>query len=194
MTRARSHSSATPNEASIRESELVLARRASRRTCTGVVLALILAGMWAAWPLRAPAVPNPPSLGPDHQAPESPVVRPLSAEAFNAQIWTLAAIPEPPPPPPAPVPPPLPPALRLQLLGIVRESDASPLVFKAALYDPDTDTIVMVSSGDTVGGRTIKDVLADRVLLALGSTVQTLTLREDLTSISAGPARKGKLP
>jgi hypothetical protein len=149
-------------------------------TATAVGAACVCAA-WAVWPLSRQAIlpferPAPPS---ESSAPhlEAP---PLNLAAFDAPLWrepVLAAAE--PVPPSAPPPPPPPPPLKLQLLGIVGEPSGDTITYRAALYDPDSDRIIVVTSGDTVAGRTVTTVEAGSVALALGTTTHTLLLRPD---------------
>jgi hypothetical protein len=67
---------------------------------------------------------------------------------YAAELWTpdpkpvIAEVPTPPPPPPRPT-------LKLQLLGIHSTGIDGTLV--ATLYDPETDRLAIVKSGDRVG-------------------------------------------
>lgn len=67
---------------------------------------------------------------------------------YAAELWTpdpkpvIAEVPAPPPPPPRPT-------LKLQLLGIHSTGIDGPLA--ATLYDPGTDRLAIVKSGDRVG-------------------------------------------
>lgn len=114
---------------------------------------------FALWPV-APTRISPPVFETTTSEPKKPVAA-LDLAAFRTPIWVA----EPPPPAPvvqAPVPPP--PPLKLQLLAIVREADT----YKAAVYDPETDRILVVAAGEKLGTRTVEQV--DR---------SSLTLRDD---------------
>lgn len=95
--------------------------------------------------------------------------------AFRAPLW----IAPPPPPPAAPViaakPEPPPPPLKLQILAIVRDGETD----RALLYDPDTDKPIWVSSGQSIGTRTVEHVTAEGVEIREGKLLRTLALRSD---------------
>ena len=140
----------------------------------GAALATLCAG-WAWRPLEPPepreffidlhAPPTTPIDDQDHR---------FDQGAFVVRLWN------PPPPPearnalvagqtaPAPKPP------RLQLIGII--DDGRQLL--AALYDPETDRLLIVATGDRVKQHTIT-ITADAVELADGQVTHRLTLRKD---------------
>jgi hypothetical protein len=133
-------------------------------------LCVAVCGVWAFLPLE-PAGVDVPEIAQDSGA--APQAAPLSLDlaAFNAPLWVA-----PPPPkvaeaiPPAP---PLPP-LRWQLLAIVRE-DAG---FKALVYDPDTDKLLVLGEGDQSGPRRIARVSPTSTDVRDGAGVRTLALRD----------------
>jgi hypothetical protein len=47
---------------------------------------------------------------------------------------------------------------------------------RAALYDPDSDELHIVASGDAIGLRSVDSVARDRVTIREGSLVRTLAL------------------
>ena len=69
-------------------------------------------------------------------------------------------------------PPPKP--LRLQLIGITDDGRQ----LRAALYDPDTDRLFIVGTGDHVKKHTVT-ITPDAVELANGEVTHRLTLRKD---------------
>jgi hypothetical protein len=82
-----------------------------------------------------------------------------------------------------------PPPLRLQLIGITRDApkDGTTAVLRAALYDPDSDRLLLVAAGETLtagrGGGTplqlkIASLTADTIELSDGTLTRTLTLKE----------------
>lgn len=111
---------------------------------------------------------------------------PLVRAAFAAKLWN--PVPKPvtpsvaPEPRPAAAPPP-----RLQLIGIVNDpsADGSP-VLRAALYDPDADTLHIVESGERIGRARVDSVAVDSVRLEIDGRESTLALRDD-TSLGRGP-------
>ena len=98
----------------------------------------------------------------------------IDQSAFVVRLWN------PPPPPEArnalvagrTAPPPKP--LRLQLIGIIDDGRQ----LRAALYDPETDRLLIVATGDRVKRHTIT-ITADAVELADGRVTHRLTLRKD---------------
>jgi hypothetical protein len=135
------------------------------------VLALTVAGAavvgaWALWPIRSVSLDNPDLSV--HKAPAAATELPvLQASAFRAPLWVAQA--PPPPPPPAPQPPP---PLKLQLIAIVHENGE----YRAALYDPDSDELKVVSTGDKLGSRTVTSVIKDSVTISEGKLIRTLAL------------------
>lgn len=99
----------------------------------------------------------------------------LDVSAFRAPLW----IAPPPPPPTTPVvtekPEPPPPPLKLQILAIVRDGETD----RALFYDPDTDKPIWVSSGQSIGTRTVEHVTAKGVEIREGKLLRTLALRTD---------------
>jgi hypothetical protein len=145
----------------------------------GVAVSLVAAaGVWAFGPLR-----EPPPLTPAGPAQPPPGARPLpettarvalNRAAFQSPIWVA---PTPPPPPPSPeAAPPPPPPLKLQLLAIIAEDDVGQPHYRAMVYDPDTDRVLVVSAGEKLGTRTVDsiDQLAVRIKDERGTRVLTL--------------------
>lgn len=99
----------------------------------------------------------------------------LNVEAFNVKLWN-------PPPPPAkpetviaaePTKP-----FNLQLIGIITEGAQH----KAALYDPESDRILIVSAGDTVRDHVVTNVTERMIELARSdgrSAAQQLALKKE---------------
>jgi hypothetical protein len=138
------------------------------------VMLAVFAGLawWAVAPVRGPGVAH-------HDVPPLPEAAPiqvavLDTAAFRAPLWV-----SPPAPPPAPAPPPPPPPLRLQLLAVVLEGGA----YRAVLYDPDTDRVLVASEGQTVSGRTLERVSARGVRVRDQAGVRVLALRQDGTGV-----------
>lgn len=148
----------------------------SSRLVTAPVLGAAAAcAAWALWPLRPPpeltqgvAVEESQA---ERAAPGSETVA-LDTTAFAAPLWI--APPPPPPKPAPPAPPPPPPPLRLQLVGIVVEEGGP----RAVLYDPDTDVLHIVASGEAVGSCVVESVSKAEVTLRQGDRLRTLALRD----------------
>ncbi len=65
--------------------------------------------------------------------------------------------------------------IRLQLIGIINDGGQ----LKAALYDPDTDRLLFVASGDRIRDHTVTAISAEDVELSDGRSTTRLTLIED---------------
>jgi hypothetical protein len=133
--------------------------------------AVIACAAWALLPLDSTAPLAREAVAADPLPPTVELaLAPLDQSAFRAPLWVA---PPPPPPPAAPVPPP--PPLKLQLLAVLREGDT----FKAALYDPDADTIIVAGPGDTVAGRRVEQVRAGDVTLKDNGLSRVLSLKPE---------------
>lgn len=66
--------------------------------------------------------------------------------------------------------------LRLQLIGITNDGNT----LRAAIYDPDSDQLLIVASGQSILGHTISDITKDAVLIADGRFTHYLRLVEDI--------------
>jgi hypothetical protein len=87
------------------------------------------------------------------------------------------------------------PPLKLQLLAILKDNG----VFKAAVYDPDTDKILVVAAGEKIGSRTVDRVVASGATIRDALGARTLALRDqvgtDLNGIDKkGSDQKGETP
>lgn len=127
--------------------------RRTRRWMLTAGCAVAVVGLWAFWPQQRSVAPI--EITVVIGTKES--IAPLELKAFDAPVWTLAALPPPPPPPPAP-----PPALTEQLLAVSMADGDSPT---AMFYRPSEDRIVTVHVGDSISGRTIRAISADKVTL-----------------------------
>ena len=65
--------------------------------------------------------------------------------------------------------------IRLQLIGIINDGGQ----LKAALYDPDTDRLLIVQNGDRIRDHTVTTISAEDVELSDGRSITRLTLIED---------------
>ncbi|QKK07541.1 MAG: hypothetical protein HND58_04745 [Planctomycetota bacterium] len=61
-------------------------------------------------------------------------------------------------------------------------TDGGERTLRAALYDPDTDTLHIVASGEQIGGVLIASVDPDSVRLDVGGRPTTLALRDETDS------------
>lgn len=141
------------------------------RTSLGLAGLMISAcAVWAFLPLGSTQVAVP-EIGAG-ATPQAPARVALDVSAFSAPLWVA--------PEPAPsarataAPPPPPPPLRWQLLAIVRE-DAG---YKAFLFDPDTDKVLVLTEGDQSGSRRIAKVTPTSVDVRDAAGVRTLALRD----------------
>lgn len=141
-----------------------IAVRAFAGLCVGAC------GTWAFLPLGPARVEVPEIAAGPVESPEPARVA-LDLTAFNAPLWVA-------PPPPqivqAPPPPPPPPPLKWQLLAIVRESEG----YKALVYDPDSDKLLVLGEGDQSGPRRIARVTPTSMDLRDPSGVRTLALSD----------------
>ena len=139
--------------------------RPARLAMTG---SLGASAAWALWPLRTSDL-VPALAGETPQTAPETAVAELDTSAFRAPLWISA----PPPPPPAAAPA-APPPLKLQLLAVVREGGQ----YRAMLYDPDSDRILVAAEGERLGARTLERVTAAGVQIRDASGVRTLALRQ----------------
>lgn len=127
-----------------------------------------LAAAWAFWPMRSPGLSSTDAVRSSEVGHDAGATS-LDLGAFRSPLWIT-----PPPPPPPPAPPPVPPPVRLQLLAVIHEEG----VYKAVLYDPDADRVVVVAQGETLGTRTVERVTEAGVQIRDGSGLRTLALRQ----------------
>ncbi|MEK6701644.1 MAG: hypothetical protein AABZ53_05230 [Planctomycetota bacterium] len=106
----------------------------------------------------------------------------MNTEAFSATLWVT------PPPPVSPIvvqkqviPP-----LKLQLLGISRDTPipGEPSVLRAALFDPDSDRLLIVSAGEKITTKgsvvlTVASLTVDAIEIFDGESTRKLSLKED---------------
>lgn len=149
------------------------------RRVAGPALAVLSLAACAAWALRplGPARADTPEIVamPPGDLPGSARLA-LDVTAFSTPLWIA------PPPPPAspstaaalPPPAPPPPPLRWQLLAIVRHEGA----YRAFIYDPDADKLLVLGEGDQSGARRVTSVLPASVDVRDGAVHRTLALRE----------------
>ncbi len=143
--------------------------RTTRVTAVLVSGMVVIAAAFAVWPMHAVKVETPRIELPQ---PESKQLAALDLKAFRAPIWV--AEPAPPPPPALTQPPPTPPPLKLQLLAILNEKG----VYKAAVYDPDGDRIIVVAAGEKIGTRTADSITRTSLVLKDETGLRTLALKE----------------
>ena len=156
-------------------------RRRERLALTLGCCAALAACVWALAPLTpTPVIAT--ELGPPAVESEDETgLEPLDRTAFAAKLWN--PVPEPatpsiaPEPKQAATPPP-----KLQLIGILHDptADGSP-VLRAALYDPDADTLHIVASGEAIGRVRVASVDPESVRLDVGGRPTILALRDDTT-------------
>jgi len=147
--------------------------RAALTWCIGVAASVSLS-LWAFRPLeRRQELAEPPSIV------TAPAVKAIRSDvdpaAFSVRLWDA------PPPPviaPAPAPQalrasPPPPTLKLQLVGIVTDAadvlSGGEAVARAALYDPDSDHLHLLRTGDRIAGFVVSEMTAQSVTLRRGA-------------------------
>lgn len=160
-------------------------RRRERLTLTLCSCAVLASLAWA----LAPLGPMPDIAGtirpPAFDGAVESDVAPLDRSAFAAKLWNPVPAPATPTvtPEPRQAAVPLP---KLQLIGIVQDAAGNEKqILRAALYDPDTDTLHIVASGEEIGGVLIAAIDPDSVQLEVGGRPATLALRDD-----ASPGRR----
>lgn len=150
---------------------------------TGGACCVIAMGV-VIWLLARPLGPGYPGVGRDLPVPpsEPDVAGGIDASVFDVALWT---------PPPAPVvkdavavaPPP--PPLKFQLLGISGDgTNDSPL--RAALYDPDTDRVLLIGQGEKLSSFTVRTLTNEAIEFVNGTRIERLSLREPANSQPSG--------
>ena len=140
----------------------------------GAIVILLCA--WWAFAALAPLDPAPPAveLAGASSQPAATGINRIDRNAFCARLWN-------PPPGERRLEPSQrsvakdQPPIRFQLVGIIREDGQ----LKAALYDPSTDRLLIVVSGDQIGRHTVSEIDEGGVELSDGRTSRRLALRED---------------
>lgn len=122
--------------------------------------------MFACWPLAVSRVHAPAPVVPPIEPRE---VTALNGAAFRVPLWVADPAPTPDPAPPTPLPP-----LKLQLLAILRDGG----VYKAVVYDPDSDRIQVLATGDSLGSRKVHSVNRADFTVVDESGQRTLSLKE----------------
>lgn len=157
-------------------------QRSTRRIATVGVVVSTAAAVWAFWPFaREPRTlaSTAESIAPSRDISTSKLA--FDPGAFEAQLWT----PPPQPPPKVVVQQPAPPALKLQLIGISRDNGHDgTTVLRGVLYDPDSDRLLIVASGEKVelAGRSpivVSKLTPDAIELQDGENTRRLTLNDD---------------
>lgn len=142
-------------------------------------MAFAAALAWASWPLPPTPIVDVDVTAPTASDSMPATVAPLDRGAFAARIWN---------PPPqaeavvsAPTAEPAPAALpTLQLIGIAHDTDTDGHpVLRAALYDPTSDKLHLVASGERIGNVTVAEVDGQGVSLAYGGRTSRLRLRDE---------------
>lgn len=139
----------------------------------GRALALVCVAacaVWAFMPL-GPTQVEVPQVSDSAAATPPPAPQALDLAAFQVPLWVAPA-----PAPQAVVeaPPPPPPPLKWQLLAIVRED----IGYKALVYDPESDRLLVLKEGDAPGPQRVERVTARTMDVREGVGVRTLALRE----------------
>lgn len=174
-------------------------RRALVRTWLLAAAVLSPIAWWALKPLSPPAISAPTLREPD-AAPKPAATELIVVSDFDVRLWhappaTPAVRDQAPPSAAKPLVSPQPPTVRFQLVGIIDEpafsdepgvspsSRADPDSPRrlAAIYDPESDTLFLVASGQRVGAttHTVEGITTDSVTLISrsGAAPTRLTLR-----------------
>lgn len=157
---------------------------------------VVVLGWWAMFPLDAASVSlvilesvtEPSTL--NGQPPVVPSsVPPIDPRMFAVKLWNPPVIAETPGDSASAANSPPPASVKLQLIGIIRESlqpdnATAPVVYRAALYDADQDRLMIVEDGERIGDLTVRIVAGRCVELSDGGAVRRLWLRPDKESPS----------
>ena len=154
-----------------------------RRVVRIGLICCLVALAWAFWPHRGDgAIEKVTSRTSEDAIAAASAVRNIDPNVFDVALWT---------PPPAPVakdvvavaPPP--PPIKFQLLGISGEgTNDSPL--RAALYDPDTDRVILIGQGEKLSSFTVQILTNEAIELVDGTRVERLSLRDPAVSPTSG--------
>ena len=107
---------------------------------------------------------------------------PLDLAAFRTPLWVAPPSPPQPVAAPARVPPDPPaPPLKWQLLAIINAATGAHAVPQAMLYDPDTDAVIELSTGQEHSGRVIEKIDNGRVMIREGKHSYTLSLEHPVS-------------
>lgn len=153
-------------------------RRRERWTLALAGCVVTLTACWAFAPLGPPPAVSAELRTPATGDEPSHAPAPVDRAAFAAKLWN----PVPPPPAAAAVDPPKPaaPPPTLQLIGIVHDaSDGGEHALRAALYDPNSDTLHIVVAGEQIGRVRVAAIEPDSVRLDIAGRPATLALRDD---------------
>lgn len=158
---------------------MLLWRRRDRQVLAAGGVAVTACLVWAMIPLGPfPAVKTELHV-PDSNAPEESDIEPLHRAAFSAKLWNPVPAPAvaeaDPEPTEAILPPP-----NLQLIGIVRDTtENGAVLLRAALYDPATDKMHIVASGEQISGVLVAAIEPGTVHLDAGGRRTALVLRDE---------------
>lgn len=137
-----------------------------------LVAGAFVVASWALMPLKPVALPEIPPPLDQAGGPPSQAVVTLDQSAFRTPLWVA---PTPPPVVSAPTVQSLPP-LRWQLLAIIRVDDAGSS-YRAMLYDPDSDKVVVVSPGESIGSRRVESIDQTSLRIADSDGTRVLSLK-----------------
>lgn len=176
-------------------------RRQMRCTLAAGVPATIAALAWAWWPsedVRGSRAMPPDQRNSTHAEdaaePGQQLDIDVDQDSYAVRLWTpdpvpVAAVTA--PPPRTPPPPPPRPRIGLQLLGI--HSTGADGELRATLYDPQTDRLLIVATGERVGLFEVDAVTASGVGLRDEQGVRTLAIDAVPTATSGdSPSRGGE--
>ncbi len=144
------------------------ARSRTRTRKAALIAVLFACAGFAAWPFE-PAPVVPPVIAQPETTKSQKAA--LDLAAFRVPMWV--ADPAPPAPVVANAPAPRPPPLKLQLLAIIHEGE----IYKAAVYDPDSDRILVVADGEKSGPRGLDQIDSSPLTLGDGTGRRVLALK-----------------
>lgn len=154
-----------------------------RRVVRIGVASSVVALVWAFWPQRGDVVTDRATARTlDDAIAAASADRSIDPGVFDVALWT---------PPPAPVvkdavavaPPP--PPLKFQLLGISGDgTNDSPL--RAALYDPDTDRVILIGQGEKLSSFTVRTLTNEAIEFVDGTRIERLSLRDPSSNPPSG--------
>ena len=162
-------------------------RRGGRVLWLATVPAILVGGLWALGPIerhKPTELPSRAELSSPASSDGEAAPPAIDVEAFAVNLWNPVSAPSPTlaeAAPPSPAKP-----LNVQLIGIITEDG----VAKAALYDVDSDRLLIIADGETIGDRTVRIVRgpggarggvggATGIEISDGSSKQVLLLRAE---------------
>jgi hypothetical protein len=131
-------------------------------------------GVWALGPLDPEALPEVALSAPGSSSRQAAALM-LAAAPFEACLWHVPELPAEPAPANRPSSPPQPRPAALELVSIIHE----PQGLRAALFDPQSDRLLIVAQGERAGAQIVTAIRADAVELSEGPLISILKLAEE---------------